>query len=250
MKAQDHTEEVLKSIHVLFSKATPYAGSKYKVVIDKEKVMTLLRELNACIYDMMEEFELTSNSRERAEREAQKHGDELMLEAKKNAEDIYAASIMYSDKALDEIQDIMKDAEDKIDLIRDEAKERIRQKRQKVRENQYELKGQLNTLIDTQKYLMLIDEENARIKREKENKNKDKKSVKVEKKEKITPEIKINPNYFKQTGQDIENYTEAEEDLESAAREMESLDAEYFDWKGTDEKPKKNITLFSKRAGE
>lgn len=236
MKAQDHTEEVLKSIHILFSKATPYAGSKYKVVIDKEKVMALLKELNACIYDMMEEFELTANSRERAEREAQKHGDELMHEAKKNAEDIYAASIMYSDRALDEVQKIMRDTEDRIDRLREEAREKIRDNRQKIRENQNELKGKLTTLMDTQKYLMLIEEENARIQREKENKNKDKKTVKVEKKEKVVPEIKINPNYFKQTGQSMENYTESEEDIEEAVDEMVALDDEYFNWKVSNKK--------------
>ena len=50
MGAQDKTERVLRDIHVLFSKAEPYNGSKRNVVIDKTKMTTLLKELNDCMY--------------------------------------------------------------------------------------------------------------------------------------------------------------------------------------------------------
>ena len=108
MGAQDRTEEVLREIHVLFSKAQPYNDSKKRVVIEKSKMMDLLKELNDCMYDMMEEHELTVQSRDKANRKLQKQGDDMVFEARKNAEDVYAASLMYSDRALAEIQDIMK----------------------------------------------------------------------------------------------------------------------------------------------
>ena len=66
MGAQDRTEEVLREIHVLFSKAQPYNDSKKRVVIEKSKMMDLLKELNDCMYDMMEEHELTVQSRDKA----------------------------------------------------------------------------------------------------------------------------------------------------------------------------------------
>ena len=64
MGAQDRTEKVLRDIHVLFSKAEPFEGSKQRVVVDKNEVMELLKELNGCMYDMMEEYELTMRSRD------------------------------------------------------------------------------------------------------------------------------------------------------------------------------------------
>ena len=46
MGAQDRTEKVLRDIHVLFSKAEPYNGSKKDVIVDKNQMMDLLKELN------------------------------------------------------------------------------------------------------------------------------------------------------------------------------------------------------------
>ena len=59
MGAADRTEDVLKRIHVLFSKAEPYNGSKKRVIVEKTEMMDLLKELNECMYDMMDEHELT-----------------------------------------------------------------------------------------------------------------------------------------------------------------------------------------------
>ena len=55
MGAQDRTEKVLRDMHVLFSKAQPYEGSTRNVIVNKNEMMDLLKELNACMYDMMEE---------------------------------------------------------------------------------------------------------------------------------------------------------------------------------------------------
>jgi hypothetical protein len=106
MGAQDRTEKVLRDMHVLFSKAQPYEGSTRNVIVDKRAMMDLLKELNECMYDMMEEHELTVKSRDKANREMQKQGDDIVFDATRKAEDIYAASIMYTDSALDCIQDL------------------------------------------------------------------------------------------------------------------------------------------------
>lgn len=167
MGAQDRTEKVLRDIHVLFSKAEPFEGSKQRVVVDKNEVMELLKELNGCMYDMMEEYELTKRSRDKADREAQKKRDDMAFEASRNAEDIYAASIMYTDNALARIGDIMKKATEEVEDIFHETEESLKKERQEIKSNQLDLKGQLQELIDTQKYLRLIEEENRRIASEK-----------------------------------------------------------------------------------
>ena len=69
MGAQDNTEKVLRSLHVLLSKSEPYPKEPSKVIIDKQQVIDLLAELNTCIYQIMDEYELTIRSRDKAERD-------------------------------------------------------------------------------------------------------------------------------------------------------------------------------------
>ena len=254
MGAQDRTEEVLREIHVLFSKAQPYNDSKKRVVIEKSKMMDLLKELNDCMYDMMEEHELTVQSRDKANRKLQKQGDDMVFEARKNAEDVYAASLMYSDRALAEIQDIMKETEERIDAVHQELIERIREEKRIVKENQYELKSQLQDMIDTQKYLRLIEEENVRRKKEKDSASA---TPTANPYADIKPEIHINEEYFRANGLSIDGEeTPAESALseEEIASMQADLDAEYFDWKEEEEKkdnetsePRKVFSLFGKK---
>lgn len=110
MSAADRTEKVLRDIHVLFSKAEPYNGSKRDVIVNKNEMMDLLKELNACMYDIDDEHELSQTKKDKANREMQKQGDDIIFAASRKAEDIYAASIMYTDNALNDIQQIIEDA--------------------------------------------------------------------------------------------------------------------------------------------
>ncbi|MCR4998749.1 MAG: hypothetical protein K6A05_02795 [Lachnospiraceae bacterium] len=254
MSAQDRTEEVLREIHVLFSKAEPFNGSKKRVVIDKSKMMDLLKELNDCMYDMLEEHELTVQSRDKANRQLQKQGDDMVFEARKNAEDVYAASLMYSDRALEEIQTIMKDAEARMNEVHEELLSRIAAEKRVVKDNQYELKSQLQDMIDTQKYLRLIEDEN--IRRKKEMESGQDAPANPNPYADIKPEIHINEDYFRAQGISLDGEEEpAETNLseEEIASMQAELDAEYFDWK-EEEKEESNsgesrkvFSLFGKK---
>lgn len=229
MGAQDRTERVLRDMHVLFSKAQPYEGSTRNVIVDKNAMMDLLKELNECMYDMMEEHELTVKSRDKANREMQKQGDDIVFEATRKAEDIYAASLMYTDNAMDSIQEIIKESQESIAKIYEEANKKIKEETKSVKSNQLELKSHLNDLIDTQKYLRLIDEENTRIRKEKAEGT-------VEEFDDApkyaAPEIRIDKDYFARAG------LEVDDDLDQPAKDVdeentissEDLDAEYFKW--------------------
>ena len=46
MSAQDNTEKILRSLHVLLSKSEPYAKEPSKVIVDKQQMLDLLAELN------------------------------------------------------------------------------------------------------------------------------------------------------------------------------------------------------------
>lgn len=243
MSAQDNTEKVLRSLHIMLSKSPLYDKEPSKVLIDKQKMLDLLNELNQCIYKMQESYELTQQSRDKAEREFRKRGDEIVLDASRKAEDIYAASVMYTDEALNSIQEIMQKSNDSLQLIYQEMDRKLQEQEHIVRSNQLELKSQLQDLTDTEKYLKLIEDRNREIEKEKAEKEGKGEELLLKKKERAIyanrqTEIKINPEYFEKAGNPIaedlseDEETDIPEDTSKAAQEVKvNLDSEYFQWK-------------------
>ena len=231
MSAQDNMEKVLRSLHVLLSKSEPYGKEPTKVIVDKQQVLDLLNELNQCSYDIMDEYELTKQSRDKAEREFQKKGDQIVWDASRKAEDIYAASVMYTDEALSRIQEVIRDANDSMELIYKQMREKLDEQEKVSRANQLELKSQMQNLLDTEKYLSIIEDRNKERQREKDKNNK--------KPIESTPsiyadrqtEIKINPEYFEKVGMAMEEEVPAEVSEEEQAAISLDLDADYFRWK-------------------
>lgn len=251
MSTQDNIEKVLRSLHVLLSKSEPYGREPSKVIVDKQQMLDLLSQLNKSVYDIMDEYELTKQSRDRAEREFRKHGDEIIWDASRKAEDIYAASVMYTDEALGRVQDIMKDSNESVKKIYEEMDKNLKEQEEMLRKNQLELKSQLQDLLDTEKYLKLIEERNKEIRKEKER------SKPLEEREASIyanrqTEIKINQQYFEKMGipldESVEETSEKdnEKDVEdkTAAEVMLELDADYFNWKEQQEEEKKPEGLY------
>ena len=81
MNANDKTEKVLREIHIMLSKAEPYKPEPSRVIINKQQMIDLLAELNKCIYAIQDEYELTEQSRNHAEREFRKKGDQIVWDA-------------------------------------------------------------------------------------------------------------------------------------------------------------------------
>ena len=201
MSAQDKIEKILRSLHVLLSKSEPYQKDTTKVVVDKQEMLSLLSDLNKSMYDIMDEYELTTQSRDRAEREFKKKGDKIIWDASRKAEDIYAASVMYTDEALRSVQDIMKEAEEGFKKIYMDMDKRLDEQVKMVQANQTELKGQLTDLLDSEKYLKLIEERNKEIEKEKAKKEglpveESKPSIYANRQ----TEIKINTEVLRQLG--------------------------------------------------
>ena len=122
----------------------------------------------------------------------------------------------------------------------------LKEKRQTVRDNQYELKSQLQDFIDTQKYTHLIEEENIRRAKEKETGG-DAPSSAGSEFVAETPEIRINEDYFRAAGIPVEDSddgeanTQSESDMEALSQD---LDAEYFNWKEGTEKTEEKKSIF------
>ena len=250
MSAQDNTEKILRSLHVLLSKSEPYAKEPSKVIVDKQQMLDLLSELNKAMYDIMDEYELTKQSRDRAEREFQKKGDEIVWNASRKAEDVYAASVMYTDEALNRVQDIMKEADSAIADIYNKMNFELKEQEKLMKHNQLELKSTLQDLVDTEKYLKLIEERNREIRRNKENNNP------IEERERNIyanrqTEIKINQDYFEKMGISLDSEVEEESEESTITPKVEinvDLDADYFQWK--EGKEIENRAKASKEKGE
>ena len=225
MSSQDNLERVLRDIHVLISRSESY--SQDRIIVNKQEMFGLIDRLNASIYEIMEEYELTKQSRDKAEREHKKKGERIIWDASRKAEDIYAASVMYTDEALGHVQTIMDDTTQQIRELQDAMIRDLEEKKQIVRENQLELKPQLQDLVDTEKYLLLIEERNKEIQREKE-KYHTKFGGQKEKSQfaDVKTEIKINKEYFRNAGIELEDEEASDEDAQVSETEERNTGAE------------------------
>ena len=233
MSAQDKTEQVLREFHILLSQSEVYDKATNQVIVDKKKALSLLQQLNVCIYEIMEEHELTERSRAAAEREFRRKGDEIVKDANCMAEDVYAGSVLYADEALHRVQDIIQDAADSMKLIYEKLNADLQKEKAGVHRDQSELKSHLEDLRDTNKYLKLIEERNKEIAKEraKEKDEPEQPSIYAS----VKPEIKINAEYFEKAGIPlVEDEPEElpDETPEAVSAEVKvNLDAEYFKWK-------------------
>ena len=232
MSAQDRTEQVLRDIHILLAQSEVYDKATNRVIVDKKEILDLLQRLNVCIYELMEDYEMTQRSRDAAEREVRKKTEGIVRDANRMAEDVYAGSVLYTDEALRRVQEIMQEAADSMKDVFQKVSTEMDEQKARVHRNQSELKSYLEGLHDTNKYLQLIEDRNREIAKEKAKKEKEEEpSVHVG----IKPEIKVNTEYFEKAGIPLteeETKELPEENQKPVPAEIRvNLDAEYFKWK-------------------
>lgn len=255
MSPQDKVERVLKEIHVTFSKSEMVDGHPDKVIIDRKKFLGLLDRLNQGIYDMMDQYEQTRQSRNNAERAFRKKGDEIIEAANANAEDVYAASVIYTADMIGAIRDLMDQTNDSMNDLFMQFKKDLREQKDKLQSHENELQGQLADLADTKKYLSIIDD----INRQRVRKNRD---LEAEKEAGVQyarnmmyippsePDIKVNEQYFENSG------TKRPEDILSDGAPVEKPDikintnAAYFKWKASQEAQQNHLESGTESAEE
>ncbi len=166
MSPQDKVERVLKEIHIAFSQAPMYKGRPDQVVMDRKEFLGLLDRLNNGIFDMMEQYEQTRQSRRDAERSFQKTGDNIIAKANEDASDIYAASMIYTADSIGRVRDLMDRTNDSMNDLFRQFKKELRQQKDLLRSHESELQAQLVDLADTRKYLSMLEEVNRERERE------------------------------------------------------------------------------------
>ena len=205
MSPQDKVERVLKEIHVAFSKSETYNGHPDKVIIDRKQFLNLLDRLNQGIYDMMDQYEQTRQSRNNAERAFRKKGDEIIEAANANAEDVYAASVIYTADMIGAIRELMDHTNDSMNDLFLQFRKDLREQKDKLQAHENELQGQLADLTDTKKYLSIIDDLNKERARKKRDLDAERETGVQYAKNMIytppsSPEIKVNEQYFENSG--------------------------------------------------
>lgn len=252
MGVQDDTEKVLRALHVMLAKGEQYPKEPSKVIVDKQQMLDLLSALNQCMYQMQEKYELTKSSRDKAERDFRKQGDTIIMDASHKAEDIYAASVMYMDEALNHMRDIMKEANENVSKIYADLNEKMDVEQRRIKTNQLELKSQMQDLVDTEKYLKIIEERNRELEKQKNEGKLEEEEASIYANRQT--EIKINQEYLDKLGMSVIDETEKEveadkgvsyaddddeedEELKKLQAEIRvNLDADYFQWKEEQEK--------------
>lgn len=276
MSVQDNFERILRSLHMVLARALPYPNEPSKVIVDKDQMLELLKTLNQCVYAVMDEYQVTQESRDRAERDFFKHGDEIVMDASRKAEDVYAASVMYTDEALNNIQEILHQTNDCVKQLFESLEMRMQKEQDNVRHNQLELRSQLQDLADTEKYMKIIEDRNRQIDKEKKKQTDhlsgwEEKSIYANRQS----EVRINEEYFEMMGipldeedesiEDSANYrggdleimdlssseekkasTMSDPELQKRAAEAQvrvNLDSDYFKWKAQQESEMDEETL-------
>uniref|UniRef100_UPI0040279D67 hypothetical protein n=1 Tax=Agathobacter sp. TaxID=2021311 RepID=UPI0040279D67 len=252
MGVQDDTEKVLRALHVMLAKGEQYPKEPSKVIVDKQQMLDLLSALNQCMYQMQEKYELTKSSRDKAERDFRKQGDTIIMDASHKAEDIYAASVMYMDEALNHMRDIMKAANENVSKIYADLNQKMDVEQRRIKTNQLELKSQMQDLVDTEKYLKIIEERNRELEKQKNEGKPEEEEASIYANRQT--EIKINQEYLDKLGMSVIDETEKEveadkgvsyaddddeedEELKKLQAEIRvNLDADYFQWKEEQEK--------------
>jgi len=167
MNLQDKLERVLRDLHILIARGEEIPGRENKVIIDKKQAALLLNHLNETVYEMMEAYQVTTDAKEQALRENKKQGAKLIREAESQSEDIYAASVIYTDEALERLLEIFETASQSTKKIMEEMQETISEEKSQIARNQVELRSGLEELKDTAKYIRIIEAKNKERKREK-----------------------------------------------------------------------------------
>ena len=69
-------------MHVLIAKGEPAGQSRDRVIVSKQELLGLLKDLNICVYNIMDEYEMTQQSHDEAERKSRRKGEKIVRRRK------------------------------------------------------------------------------------------------------------------------------------------------------------------------
>lgn len=268
---QDKLEQVMRQIYLMLSNCEESAYSSEDLIVPKKRIFSLLEELNYVVYDLMEQYEATVTSRERALGEHERKMARIKEEAKGRAEDTYAASLLC---AKEMFMDMRQTTEQLCKNLRKEYDQVLREYEEKlqfIRENEESTVAQMNIMMDSKKYLRIIEQQNKEKEKQQnltEEEKKKQEELAAEKEElaaaeaatelnqklaapivvQVNQQPKVPQGFGKKQGKKKkyapsqaleETVVEGEGVVENPLPSTEELDSEYFEWKNEQDESEK-----------
>ncbi len=160
-------EEILKKIHVLFAKGECYQNSPDLIILSKTEMFNLLEELNEAMYEVLDQYEATNRAKEMARLETEREASEIIAEAKRESESVYAGSLVYTDTMLNELNELINSTKDNIRREYIELLAKMDDRMETLEKNREDTKDLLSELHESDLYINVLDE----VRKNRENKH-------------------------------------------------------------------------------
>ena len=151
-------EEIMKKIHILLAECEQIAYSSEDVIVPKKKLFALLEQLNYVVYEIMEQYEVTLAARNRAVLQEERKAREIQEDARLRAEEVYAASLLYTEDMLQDMKIITDMMYRKTKDAYDELLQNYEERMNYLRQNEDELLLQMGAMAESKMYFKIIQE--------------------------------------------------------------------------------------------
>jgi len=166
----NEVEEILKKIHVMFARCEALEGTPDSVIVSKQEMFALFKELNEAVYAVLDRYEATTRSREQARLEFEREAAGIIAKAKKDADDVQAATLLYTDSMVGKVKELIEKAQQDVKNNMIELMAQIDQEQETLMANRDSVKEELAMYRDGSEYLKLLEklreEQNKKAKNE------------------------------------------------------------------------------------
>lgn len=186
---QGRTEQILERLMDMIENGASVPLSTGKVMINKEEATFLLRELEELVKTELKMYREVTDRRGKIITEAKKEAEEIVYQAEQNASrirvtkrmssidsafrmdsldpmdrealrtanDIYAASLIYTDEMLTEVNDVVAEAYDMIQSQYNRVIDTLAEKARMIEANKAELMSSLHELSAEERYSQILE---------------------------------------------------------------------------------------------
>ena len=186
---QGRTEQILERLMDMIENGASVPLSTGKVMINKEEATFLLRELEELVKTELKMYREVTDRRGKIITEAKKEAEEIVYQAEQNASrirvtkrmssidsafrmdsldpmdrealrtanDIYAASLIYTDEMLTEVNDVVAEAYDMIQSQYNLVIDTLAEKARMIEANKAELMSSLHELSTEERYSQILE---------------------------------------------------------------------------------------------
>ena len=123
------------------------------ILADRRDFANHIDRVEKILQDVLDEYEAILEQRGEIERAARRESDQIISNAESRADDVYAASIVYTDNMIGSLQTIIDDTNDSLNGVIRRFRKEMRRQKDLLKKNEIELQAELLQLKDNKKYL-------------------------------------------------------------------------------------------------